>query len=122
VSVVDGAVVTCDDRRAALSAMVEPVIAAADRSCLSDSDCDNVGDGTGCSGNGCPLNYVSKKAANEIRALLKRLGDQYCPDAYRAGCDGEGEHGCPLIVFPACVNGMCQGMPIMDTQPDGASP
>jgi hypothetical protein len=55
-----------------------------------------------------PLIYVNKAAGAALVALLDSLDAQYCDAVLRSGCAlPQGVHGCPAIVSPSCVNGLC---------------
>ena len=103
----DGAVVTCDDRAAATKAVLDPIVASADRSCNVDRDCTLVSLSNDCYGTPCQKVYVSQSGGAAISAELTTLENQQCDTAFKAGCVGAGEVNCPNEPDPACVNGEC---------------
>jgi hypothetical protein len=111
VTVTGGAVLTCADREAAMKARLDPVVASADRSCMTDADCIRASLVNSCYGSGCTGVSVSAAGAATIAAELTALQNQDCDAAFRAGCVGEGNTRCPEQGFPACVAGSCQEVP-----------
>jgi hypothetical protein len=107
VSVSDGHVLTCADRAAAMKARLDPVVAKADRSCLTDANCVLAPLGNSCYGSGCDAVPVSAVGADAIAAELATL-NQDCDAVFRAGCVGAGRQNCGLLVAPTCVAGTCQ--------------
>ncbi|HEX4475352.1 MAG TPA: hypothetical protein VH142_09765, partial [Polyangiaceae bacterium] len=110
----DGAVVTCDDRAAALRAMLDPIVGSAllsaDTSCKVDQDCTTVSLSNACYGDGCDGAYVSQRGATTVSAELAKLQAQQCDTVFKAGCVGPGPINCPAFPNAGCVNGTCQGM------------
>ena len=107
VTTTDRHVLTCADRAASMKARLDPVVASADRSCMTDHDCVLAPLSNSCYGNGCEGAPVSASGAAVIAAELKTLS-QECDAAFRAGCVGAGTVNCPLEVLPSCVAGSCQ--------------
>ena len=104
----DGGVVTCADRAAEIKARLDPIVASADRSCKTDTDCVQAPLGGSCYGDGCSLAIVSAAGAAAIAAELAVLEGEYCDAAFRAGCVGPGIENCPAEANPACVANQCQ--------------
>jgi hypothetical protein len=108
VTVVDGGVLTCADRAANMEALLDPAIASADRSCMTDADCVLAPTGNECFGGGCGGVPVSMAGAAKIKAELGTLQNQDCDAVLRAGCVGPGLIRCPDGGYATCVAGQCQ--------------
>jgi hypothetical protein len=104
----DGGVVTCADRMAEMKAQLDPIVARADRACMTDADCVRAYLGNTCFGDGCSGVAVSAAGAATIAAELATLQEQDCDAAFRAGCVGVGITSCPAEFNPACVANQCQ--------------
>jgi hypothetical protein len=112
---VDGSTPTCEERFAPINTQVDAAVASADRSCRVDGDCVNASASNSCYGTDCPLLYLSKKGSDHLEALLASLEARSCDAIFRAGCGvRRGQHGCPLILSPACLNGTCRPSPVVD--------
>ena len=107
VSTADGHVLSCADRAASMKARLDPVVANADRSCVTDADCVLAFLGNSCYGDGCDNAAVSATGAAAIKAELTTL-NQECDAAFRAGCVGAGTVNCPSEAPATCVAGACQ--------------
>lgn len=107
VTVVDGNVLTCADRIAQMRAKLDPVVASADRSCMTNTDCVLAPLGNGCYGDGCSGAAVNVDGAAAIAKELTTL-NQGCDAAFRAGCVGVGHTNCPYEGTSTCVAGQCQ--------------
>lgn len=107
VSSVGGSATTCADRAAEMKAMLDPVVARADRSCETSADCVRAPLGNSCFGDGCSGVDVSNAGAATIAAELTTLQSQDCDAAFAAGCVGPGTTNCPEEGVPACVAGQC---------------
>lgn len=107
-SLVDGSLLDCDEQYDAIDNALQPILAQADRSCQTESDCESVRLLNACYGRGCPSDYVSKTAADQIRAELSSLEDKFCPTALRAGCVLPKPVSCPLQRHARCVAGSCE--------------
>ena len=108
VTVADGRVVTCADRAAEMKAQLDPIVAGADRACMTDTDCVRAYLGNSCFGDGCSGVAVSMTGSASITAELETLQNQDCDAAFKAGCVGVGTTNCPSEGIPACVANQCQ--------------
>jgi hypothetical protein len=108
VSIVNGSVVTCADRTADMKAQLDPIVASADRVCMTDADCVQAPLWNACYGDGCGGAAVNASGASAIAAELTTLQNQGCDAAFRAGCVGVGTSRCPEEGGPACVANECK--------------
>jgi hypothetical protein len=109
VTTTDGRVLTCADRTAEMKAKLEPVVASADRSCMTDADCVQATLWNSCYGTGCNWVAVSSSGAASIAAELATLQSEDCDAAFRAGCAAARGFSCPTGSPIACISGVCQG-------------
>ena len=93
---------------AEMKAQLDPIVASADRACMTDADCVTAYLGNACFGDGCSGVAVSVAGAATIAAELTTLQNQGCDAAFRAGCLGSGLVNCPADNNPACVANVCQ--------------
>jgi hypothetical protein len=91
-----------------MKAKLDPVVASADRACMTDSDCVLAPLGNACYGDGCSGVAVSVAGAATIAAELTTLQNQGCDAAFRAGCVGPGHVNCPEEGASTCVANQCQ--------------
>jgi hypothetical protein len=108
VTVVDGTALTCADRAGQMKAQLDPVVASADRACMTEADCVRVYLGNTCYGDGCSGVAVSMAGAATIAAELAALQDKDCDASFRAGCVGPGITSCPAQFNPICLGNQCQ--------------
>jgi hypothetical protein len=108
VTIEDGGVITCADRMAEMKAQLDPIVASADRACMTDADCVLAPLGNACYGDGCGGVPVSMAGAATIAAELATLQNQSCDAAFRAGCVGAGRTNCPNEGYATCVANQCQ--------------
>jgi Collagen triple helix repeat (20 copies) len=117
VTTTGGHVVTCADRAAEMKAKLDPVVASADRSCMTNADCVQAPLGNGCYGDGCSWVPVSHAGAASVAAELATLQTQECDSAFKAGCVGVGRTNCPLQGNAGCVAGSCQNVGLIPAGP-----
>jgi len=98
---------------AEMKAKLDPVVASADRSCMTNADCVQRYLGNTCYGDGCSGVAVNAHGAAAITYELNVLQAQECDSAFRAGCVGPGRVNCPLGREPVCVANQCQTTPVL---------
>ena len=108
VTIVDGGVLTCADRASEMKAQLDPIVASADRACITDADCVLAPLVNACYGDGCGGAPVSTAGAATIAAELATIQNQDCDAAFRAGCVGSGVVRCPDYGAATCGAGQCQ--------------
>jgi hypothetical protein len=109
VTTTNGHVLTCAERSADIKAKLDPVVASADRSCMTDADCIPATLWNACFSDGCNWVSVSRVGAVSIAAELDTLRTHECDAAFKAGCAEARGFSCPTGSPIACVSGACQG-------------
>jgi hypothetical protein len=104
----DGSIVNCADRATTLAQVVKGLVAAADRACVSDADCERVTIMTSCYDDACRTYAFSRGGAAALHDWLITFEAEQCEPALRAACPrAPDECWGPFLPAPKCIDSTC---------------